>query len=86
MEHYGDGYVAGSDDLLVTARESAGMLDISPHTVVQLAKAGYLTPAQRGQHWYVTVRSVLAYRRLRGSSARSLRRTSAGSDVRRRAF
>ncbi|MFC9228303.1 hypothetical protein ACFTZI_04935 [Streptomyces decoyicus] len=60
------------DGMLLTARESAGILDVSAEVVRHLASAGYLTATYRGQHWFATLASVLAYRRLRGHSARSL--------------
>ncbi|MFE7782962.1 helix-turn-helix domain-containing protein [Streptomyces nigrescens] len=60
------------DGLLLTTRESAGILDVSTQVVEHLVSAGYLTAVYRGQHWFVTLASVLAYRRRRGRSARSL--------------
>lgn len=60
------------DVLLVTAQESAGILDVSAQVVGHLVCAGYLTAVYRGRHWFVTLSSVLAYRRRRGHSARSL--------------
>ncbi|MGP8298109.1 helix-turn-helix domain-containing protein [Streptomyces inhibens] len=67
--------------LVVTARESAGILDVSPHVVAQLVAAGYLTAVHRGQHWYVTLTSVMAYRSRRGYSARSLQATPPPRDA-----
>ncbi|WP_446750129.1 helix-turn-helix domain-containing protein [Streptomyces sp. SceaMP-e96] len=62
-----------SDGLLLTARESAGILDVSAQVVEHLISAGYLAAVHRGRHWFVTLASVMAYRRRRGHSARSLR-------------
>lgn len=60
------------DGLLLTPRETAGILDVSTRVVGHLVSAGYLTTVNRGHFWFVTLASVLSYRRQRGHSARSL--------------
>ncbi|GGY09785.1 hypothetical protein [Streptomyces hiroshimensis] len=52
------------EDMSLPLRTAAGLLGLTPWTVERLIDRGILTTVQGGQYRYVTLTSILTYRRL----------------------
>jgi len=58
------------DDVLLNSKEVAGILDLSPDTVNELARKSVLPAFKRGRQWRFHKRDIASYKRqLRGTTA-----------------